>query len=175
MDAVRVVARTEGKVTGGNSTTVGIVKRIAAGALTCALLLSAPAARALAGSEFGFPRPAAIEPNVKFWVDVFGTYGVRDFIICDRDQVDRVYQVMHLPGDGDPSGEEVAEINDYLKNKYTAALNHLATGQPPADSEERHIADMFKGEPASAYAVAAQNLRVQEGLRERFREGLLRS
>ena len=34
---------------------------------------------------------------------------------------------------------------------------------------------MFKGEPPSAYAAAAQNLRVQEGLREQFHEGLLRS
>jgi Transglycosylase SLT domain len=101
--------------------------------------------------------------------------GVRDFIVHDRDQVDRVYQVIHLPGDGDPTREEVADINDYLKSKYTTALNHLATGQPPANSEEQYIADMFKGEPPSAYAVAAQNLRVQQGLRERFREGLLRS
>ena len=29
--------------------------------------------------------------------------------------------------------------------------------------------------PLSAYAAAAQNLRVQEGLRERFHDGLLRS
>jgi membrane-bound lytic murein transglycosylase D len=34
---------------------------------------------------------------------------------------------------------------------------------------------MFKGEPPSAYAIAAQNLRVQQGMREQFREGLLRS
>jgi len=139
------------------------------------LLLCAPGARAFAGSEVAFPEPLTIQENVKFWVDVFATYGVRDFIVHDRDQVDRVYQVIHLPGDGDPSHEEVADINDYLKTKYAATLNRLAAGQPPADSEEQRIADMFKGEPASAYAAAAQNLRVQEGLREHFREGLLRS
>jgi membrane-bound lytic murein transglycosylase D len=143
--------------------------------LTCALLLVAPGARALAGTELVFPQPVAIQENVKFWVDVFATYGVRDFIVHDRDQVDRVYQVIHLPGDGDPTREEVAGINDYLKSKYATALNHLATGQPPATSAEQHIADMFKGELPSAYVIAAQNLRVQQGLRERFREGLLRS
>jgi len=159
----------------GNSTINGIVRRIAAVALTCALLLCVPGARAFAGTELAFPRPVAIEQNVKFWVDVFATYSERDFIVHDRDQVDRVYHVIHLPGDGDPTREEVADINDYLKNKYAAALNRLAAGQPPANSEEQRIADMFKGEPSSAYAVAAQNLRVQQGLRERFREGLLRS
>ncbi len=159
----------------GNSTINGVAKRIAAAVLACALMLSAPAGRAFAGTEVAFPRPVAIEPNVKFWVDVFATYSDRDFIVHDRDQVERVYQVIHLPGDGDPTREEVADINDYLKNKYSAELNHLAAGQPPADSEEQRVADMFKGEPASAYAAAAQNLRVQQGLRERFREGLLRS
>jgi membrane-bound lytic murein transglycosylase D len=148
---------------------------MAAGALTCALLLSAPGTRAFAGTEVAFPQPVAIQQNVKFWVDAFATYGVRDFIVHDRDQVDRIYQVIHLPGDGDPTREEVADINDYLKSKYTATLNRLAAGQPPANSDEQRIADMFKGEQSSAYAVAAQNLRVQEGLRERFREGLLRS
>ena len=174
-EGVRLSRDREGNVPSGNSKINGIIKRMAAGALTCALLLSVMGARALAGTEVAFPQPVAVQENVKFWVDVFATYGVRDFIVHDRDQVDRVYQVIHLPGDGDPTREEVADINDYLKSKYTIALNHLATGQPPADSDEQHIAEMFKGESPSAYAVAAQNLRVQQGLRERFREGLLRS
>ena len=160
---------------GEKSNIIGIVKRAVASGAICALLLSGPALRAFAGSELPFPTPEVIQPNVNFWVDVFTTYSVRDFIIHDRDQVGRVYQVMHLPGDGDPSREEVGDVNDYLKNKYVTLLNRLATGQPPANSEEQHIADMFKGEPLSAYSLAADNLRVQEGLRERFREGLLRS
>src|SRR5262249_3047115 len=53
-----------------------------------------------------FPRPAAIEPNVRFWVDVFANYGERDFLVADRDKVWRVYQVLHLPGDGAPSRSE---------------------------------------------------------------------
>lgn len=122
-----------------------------------------------------FPQPTAIQPNVKFWIDAFSTYSERDFIIHDRDRIDRVYQVMHLPGVGDPSREEVDYVNIYLKNKYTAMLNRLATGAKPADLEEQRVADMFKGESLAAYTLAAQNLRVQQGLRNRFREGLLRS
>ena len=160
---------------GGDSILIGIFKRIVASGLICALLIAAPNSRAFAGSELAFPRPTAIEPNVKFWVEVFATYSDRDFIVHDRDQVGQVYQVIHLPGDGDPTRGEVADINDYLKNKYAALLNRLATGQQPANSEEQRIADMFKGEAPSAYSRAAQNLRVQQGLRERFREGLLRS
>src|SRR5215469_14698807 len=122
-----------------------------------------------------FPRPAAIEPNVKFWVDVFATYSERDFIVVDRDQVWRIYQVLHLPGEGSPSRSDINTVNDYLKDKFSSILNRLASGQTPADNEEQRIAALFKGEPLSAYAAAAQNMRVQEGMREQFREGLLRS
>ncbi len=126
-------------------------------------------------ATFPFPRPSVIEPNIKFWVDVFATYSERDFILVDRDHVWRVYQVVHLPGEGSPSRTEIDVVNDYLKNKFSNILNRLASGQAPADYEELRVAALFHGEPLLAYAAAAQNLRVQEGMRERFREGLLRS
>jgi membrane-bound lytic murein transglycosylase D len=122
-----------------------------------------------------FPRPPSIEPNIEFWVNVFATYGERDFLIHDRDQVWRVYQVLHLPGEGAPSRSDINAVNDYLKEKFSNTLNRLAAGQAPADYEERQVAELFKGEPLSAYALAAQNLRVQQGMRQQFREGLLRS
>ena len=130
---------------------------------------------AIAATEMPFPRPPSIETNVQFWVDVFTGYGERDFVIHDRDQVWRIYQVMHLPGEGTPGRSEGDAIGEYLKVKYANILTHLATGQPPSNYEERHVADLFKGEPLSAYTLAAQNLRVQQGMRERFEEGLLRS
>lgn len=141
----------------------------------CALaIMLAPALRADA-AEVVFPEPSAIQPNVNFWVQVFSRYSERDFIIHDRDDIQRVYEVMHLPGTGDPTREEVAYVNDYLKNKYSSILNRLAAGEKPVTYEDIRVANMFKGEPPAAFALAAQNLRVQQGLRDRFREGLLRS
>jgi membrane-bound lytic murein transglycosylase D len=128
-----------------------------------------------AGAELPFPRPAFIEPNVRFWVDVFTTYSVRDFALVDRDKVSRVYQVFHLPGDGIPTRDDVDWVNAYLRSKYIDILQRLAAGHQPETLEERRVAEMFKGESPSAYSLAADNLRVQEGLRERFREGLVRS
>ena len=114
------------------------------------------------------------QPSVDFWVNVFTKYSENDFVVVDRDNVSRVYHVFHLPGDGQPTRTDIDWANEYLKTKYSDILNRLAT-RPPADDEEREIAAMFKGEPPSAYAAAAQNIRVQEGLREQFHEGLLRS
>src|SRR5271166_137256 len=65
-----------------------------------------------------FPRPASIEPNVKFWVDVFSGYSVRDFVVHDKDQIWKVYQVLHIPGEGNPTPADVEWANTYLKAKY---------------------------------------------------------
>lgn len=128
-----------------------------------------------AENQVSFPRPETIEPNVQFWVDVFTAYSYRDFVILDRDDPYKIYQVFHLPGSGAPDGSEIQWVDAYLKTKYGDILERLASGQQPVGSDERRIAEMFKDKPSWMLRDAAQNLRVQEGLKERFREGLLRS
>jgi len=122
-----------------------------------------------------FPRPVSIEPNVKFWVDVFTSYTERDFVVHDKDNIWRIYQVLHIPGDGSPTGQDVEWANTYLKTKYADILNRLASGHPPATYEEQRIAALFKGEHYPNYAGAAQNLRVQQGMAEQFRTNLVRA
>ena len=128
-----------------------------------------------AGSELPFPRPASIEPNISFWVKVFTEYTARDFVVHDRDQIGRVYQVFTVPGSGLPTRDDIDWAHAYLRAKYTDMFTRLASGAQPITWEERKVAAMFKGEPLSAYLEAIDNLRIQEGLQERFRDGLLRS
>jgi membrane-bound lytic murein transglycosylase D len=151
---------------------------IAVTALTVLVALGyvlGPATDARCESRVPFPRPTSIEPKVHFWVDVFTAYTNRDFVVLDRDNVWRIYQVFHLPGEGQPGRDDIEWANAYLKIKYSEMLTRLGSGHEPSTYEERHVAQMFKGEPLSAYSAAAQNLRVQEGLQEQFRDGLLRS
>jgi len=122
-----------------------------------------------------FPRPESLEPNVQFWVDIFTSYSERDFVAVDRDDPNKIYQVFHVPGSGTPTREEIDWTNAYLKDKYSTILEKLAAHQEPMGSDERRVAEMFEGRPGWILADAAQNIRVQEGLREKFREGLLRS
>jgi membrane-bound lytic murein transglycosylase D len=128
-----------------------------------------------AAASVPFPKPPGIQANVDFWVDVFTNYSVRDFVILDRDNVARIYQIFHMPGIGQPSRDDIQWVNAYLKSKYGDILNRLASGRAPETYEERRVAALFHGEGPGAYALAAQNLRVQEGLQEQFRAGLLRS
>lgn len=161
------------------------VLRIALAAAIVVVLAGLPRATARAASEVAlsqvsartspFPRPAGLEPNIDFWVKAFSYWGDRDFVVHDRDDVSRVYQKFHMPGEGAPTGEEIEWANAYLKAKYGDILNRLATGQHPIGWEEQRVAAMFKGQPVSAYLRAAQDLRVQEGLCGPFRRALLRS
>ncbi len=122
-----------------------------------------------------FPRPASIEPNIKFWVNVFAYYSVREFVVHDKDDIWKVYQVLRVPGDGDPTRDDVDWANTYLKTKYADILNRLAQGHQPSTFEEQRVADLFKGEQNPNYAAAAQNLRVQQGMADGFRESLVRA
>ena len=97
-----------------------------------------------------FPRPTSIEPNVHFWVDVFTAYTSRDFVVLDRDNVWRIYQVFHLPGEGQPNRDDIEWANSYLKIKYSEMLTRLGSGREPSTYEERRVAQMFKGEPLRA-------------------------
>lgn len=160
------------KLAGKSRLTISVCKAVAALAVASMLAF---ASDAIAGTEAPFPRPATIEPNVEFWVNIFTAYSDRDFLVVDRDNVWRIYQVFHLPGEGQPTRGDIDWANAYLKIKYADILNRLASGREPSNYDERRVAAMFKGEGLGAYANAAQNLRVQEGLRDQFHEGLLRS
>ena len=159
--------------------------RMASAVAIAILLAGLSRATALAANEVAvaqvdakaspFPRPAALEPNIDFWVKAFTYWSERDFVIHDRDNVSRIYEKFHMPGVGPPAGEEIEWANAYLKAKYGDILKRLATGQQPVGWEEQQVAAMFKGQSASAYALAAENLRVQEGLCEPFHDSLLRS
>jgi len=148
--------------------------RIAIATGCACLLLGSSHGNARAETE-AFARPASIEPQIDFWVDVFTAYSYRDFVLMDRDDPYKIYQVYHLPGDGCPNREDIDWVNNYLKAKYTDILNRLATGAQPRGNDELHVAELYKGRTPYALRLAADNLRVQEGLKERFREGLLRS
>jgi len=148
--------------------------RILIAACACVLTLAISHGKARAGTE-PFARPAVLEPQINFWVNIFTTYSWRDFVLVDRDDPYKIYEVYHLPGDGCPSRDDIDWVNVYLKKKYSDILLGLATGHDPIGSDERAVAEMYKGRTSYALRLAADNLRVQEGLKERFREGLLRS
>ena len=82
---------------------------------------------------------------------------------------------MHLPGFGPASGAQIAQTNFQLKDKYSRILYWLAEGGQPRDADERRVAAYFPHASRATYLKAASDLRVQEGVRERFMMGMVRS
>lgn len=145
------------------------------GIIALASLAGFAGSHALASTQSPFPQPTALEPTVNFWVKVFSDYSYRDLVAHDGNQVWKVYEVIHIPGSGPPNRSEAAYAGEHLKDKYERILYRLAEGLKPRTTTERRVAAMFAGQPLSAYREAAENLKVQQGLRERFAQGMIRS
>jgi peptidoglycan lytic transglycosylase D len=131
--------------------------------------------RAIAGTHVPFPRPAGLKPRVLFWHRIFTKYSWRDFVLHDGDRVWKVYGVLRLPGSGPPTPRQARTAERRLRTEYRKILTRLAAGRQPTSPTERRVAELFPDGPRDRFAVAAQNLRVQQGLRERFEKILIRS
>src|SRR5512140_3561723 len=77
--------------------------------LTATLLLASVAGGRAAETE-QFPEPAALKPAVRFWVDMFSRYGSEDYVIHDRQDLGRVYEVVHVD---DPA--DLARVDERLR------------------------------------------------------------
>ena len=124
-----------------------------------------------------FPGYQAIESNITFWEKVYSTYSVNTAIIHDQDNLSRVYstvalQDLKVPGSRKQNSRQIKQVKKY----YASLLNALANKKKPVSPEEKRVAALFGAQHSpEKYREAAENIRAQTGLRERFSEGVGRS
>lgn len=134
--------------------------------------------RAGAGStKDHFPLFTSISDNVTFWENIYAKYPTSTAVIHDRQDLSIIYAVTpvldsHLPG--------YSQLNRIylkgIKKKYATMLLELAKGKVPETSEEIRIHAMFAPpDMETKLTTAAENIRVQTGLKKRFIEGVIRS
>ncbi|WP_319586719.1 lytic transglycosylase domain-containing protein [uncultured Desulfobulbus sp.] len=123
-----------------------------------------------------FPLYPCIRANVKFWEDVYSRYSTRQGILHDTDDLSRVYAVIDLV---DWEAPDSAKTNSgriqAAKSRINAILANLGSGTPPRTVEERRIAGLFPKQRHTTYHEAGENIRLQIGQSDRFKEGLIRS
>ncbi|WP_435105811.1 LysM peptidoglycan-binding domain-containing protein [Arhodomonas sp. AD133] len=121
------------------------------------------------------PHPEALEAPVAFWKRVYTEVGRDEALVHDRDHLARVYGVIDLPPKDSPELRR-ARVRSAVK-VYRGVLGRLAKHpDDPHSVIERRVRAAFPEETdGETIAAAADNLRVQGGLRERFRAGLERS
>ena len=157
---------------------VGTCLGIAAGIILFSGLdvrATSPPSQVLAREDF--PVYPVIKPNVDFWIDVFTRYSRSQGVVHDMRDLSRVYGTIALDPD---KTRNAAQKNQQHKKKtlgrYKAALMNLARGRTPATDMEKKLAALFDPHAKSqVFEQAAQNLRIQTGLKEQFRAGVIRS
>ncbi|MDX9787668.1 MAG: LysM peptidoglycan-binding domain-containing protein [Desulfobacterales bacterium] len=136
----------------------------------------------MSGSDIGwaynpFPKYESIVPNVAFWKKVYSRYSTSQGIIHDNLDLNIIYEVVELAPFDAPGSDA---INSKRKNKaiekYSGLLRRLARNPKAMDAESRRVARLFGAKGNSkTYRRAAERIRCQLGLKDRFRAGLIRS
>jgi hypothetical protein len=127
-----------------------------------------------------FPKPVALTPNVEFWKRIYTEHGVGDFVLHDRENLSAIYAVVRVPETANQiRADQLAKPEvDRVRAKYRELLLRLADGIAPEDldADGRAVARMW-GCPCAPDSLrrAADNIRVQQGLREKVDEGLQRA
>ncbi len=136
----------------------------------------------LGGAQDAFLTPKGLETAQKFWIDIFTKYGRNQVVIHDTDHLDLVYEVIQLDGRG-PSGKVSPKRREAAtrraKRRYRELLDSWRKHSPDpsqlSSPQRRIYLELTRPERGYSLQEARKNIRGQLGLKERFREGLVRS
>lgn len=124
-----------------------------------------------------FPSPAALKPQVDFWIKVFTHYSTSQVLLHDDRYLDVVYGVLDMEKsvvDGKTGWKAVAaakvRLEDFLK-----AMGDKWDSPETMTAKEKILADLFKDQPESALFPkrdAWKRVRAQVGQADRVRRGI---
>lgn len=138
--------------------------------LACLLLVSAGSLQAQS-----LPRPAAIEPAIDFWTQIYTEIPVDQGLIHDSERNLRVLGQIDVAAPGQWQRRRT-QVRAALE-RYRDALHALAEqdGRPRTALQQQLTQRLPPNLDAEAMVALAERLRFQGGLRERFRDSLERS
>ena len=126
------------------------------------------------GSEGAMPRPAALEPDVEFWIRVYTQIDTNSGFLHDQYNLGVVYETLHFAPDESQSARE-HEV-DAHRDRIGAALRRIAAaGDTPLSEEDQRIRDLWGSASPSRLREAVDDIRFQLGQADRFRAGLIRA
>lgn len=128
-------------------------------------------------SSSTFPLPAEIKDNVDFWRHVYGVWSRGEVAIHDDAHLGVVYEVAKIPGpiQAGYSATQKAWLESRLSAHANTVRNlesRLRSGQRLTASEKTLLEKFKRSGGQTALYGAAERLRAQRGLRERFQTSL---
>ncbi len=136
--------------------------------------MKVPLAQAQDTASTFFPVPDVLWPNIAFWTRIFTALDSSSGVLQDTDDLSIIYQIFKpLPTQ---RGQHRSLIQRRRRH-YQHILSNLARdrGRPRSQEEKRVLALFPKGSTPAVFRTAADNIRFQRGLRDRFVRGLERS
>ena len=122
-----------------------------------------------------FPQPVELQPDIDFWVSIFTRYTTDQGVLHDSRNLAVVYEVIDFESD---LGRRARQRRvSSRREKMQAVLKGLASGKREdlSDDEARVLALWPTKVSNQSLATAAKQIRYQQGLKDRFREGLMRA
>ena len=122
-----------------------------------------------------FPQPPELQPDVDFWVSIFTQYSTDEGVLHDNRNLAVVYDRLDMPEK--TSRRERNRQVEKRRKQLQAVLRTLASGKRNnLSAEEAQVLALWPGGVSNeTLALAAKRIRFQQGLRDRFGQGLERS
>ena len=135
------------------------------------LLLSS----ATVSAEGTFPQPPELKPDVDFWVSIFSRYDSSEGVLHDNRNLAVVYERVDFSANTGRRDRQ-RRIKS-RRDSIAAILRNLANGDRDGlNAEEARILALWPDDVSNAtLQAAAGRIRFQQGLSDRFRQGLRRS
>jgi len=124
-----------------------------------------------------FPVPSEIEDNVTFWRKVYGEWSRGKVAVHDDEYMGVIYEVASLPGASRAgyTAEQrrfVQEREAHYKHRLERLEATVRSGRSPSGYDKALYQKLVDAGGTRAIYGASERVRLQRGLRERFRRGL---
>lgn len=117
-----------------------------------------------------FPEPKSMEPMVTFWERVYSEWSEKEAVYHDNRYLDVIYEVIPVP-----EHDRRSYLNSHekiLRQQLSDMVIRYETGNTLTPKQKQWVAMLKKAGGEQAVFEAADRLRYQTGLKERFRRGL---
>ena len=123
-------------------------------------------------SDSTFPIPPGIEDNVEFWRKVYGEMDRSQVVIHDNEYMSVTYEVIQVPGSGESRRAFVKGKQQEYRDRLAILERKVTYGESLTSAEEEMKAQLEAVGGRNAIFGAADRVRTQQGMRERFRSGM---
>ncbi|MEI6125577.1 MAG: transglycosylase SLT domain-containing protein [Pseudomonadota bacterium] len=124
-----------------------------------------------------WPYREQLHKEIKFWKDIFARYDDDHYVLHDPGDLGVIYKVLTFdPLTSDSKRERQIALEKYEITKLLLLLAKKTLENEELTLSEKHLAQLF-GEPLNPQKlkICAYRVRAQQGISNRFNEGLQRS